>query len=437
MAAHSPLARNPLSVVGAWLTTIAAFAFIGYYVAESLGWLESPYSGLFGFVLVPILFVVGLLLIPLGIWREGRRRRRGREPWSWPPIDLARPRTRQVLLVVLVLTLVNLTIVGVAGLGAVHYMETDQFCGQVCHEPMTPEFTAHAFAPHANVPCVGCHVGPGAAGTVRAKMNGARQMALYMLGRYSRPIPTPAHNMPPAADTCVRCHTPGHPVQDTTFVKHEYADDETNTETVTRLLMLTGNIHWHARPDTVVEFIATDEKRETIPYVRVTARDGQVTEYFAPDVTERPAGTLRRMDCLDCHSRPAHTMAPSAELAVDQAIASGAIDRTLPFVRREAVAALKAEYPTQDAAHEGIRQRLTDFYKSTPAPEPQVSRSIAAIQALYARNVFPSMKITWGTYLSQRGHVETTGCFRCHDDEHKTKAGTAIRQECEVCHREQ
>ena len=61
-----------------------------------------------------------------------------------------------MVLGVLVLTVVNLAIVAVAGLGALHYMETDQFCGQVCHVPMKPEFTAHQLPPHASVDCVTC-----------------------------------------------------------------------------------------------------------------------------------------------------------------------------------------------------------------------------------------------------------------------------------------
>ena len=432
-----PLARNPISIAGAWLTTVAAFAFIAYYAAEYFALLENPYSGIFGFVLVPAAFVAGLLLIPLGIWREARRRRRGETAWRWPAIDLGRSRTRQVLFGVFVLTLVNLAIVGVAGVGALHYMERDQFCGQVCHEPMRPEYTAHLQAPHASVGCVDCHVSPGAAGTVRAKVNGARQAYEYMLGTFARPIASPARNIPAAADTCVQCHTAGHPTRDIAIVKHDYADDEANTDTVTSLVMLTSAIHWHARPDVRVEYAATDGSRETIPYVKVTAADGQVTEYLAPGAVA-PSGPLRRMDCIDCHSRPAHSMSTTAERAVDRAIAAGEISAARPFVKRESVAALKTEYANETAAIEGIRRRLTDFYRDKPAAATdQVSAAVASLQRLYRFNVFPEMKITWATYRSQLGHGDVPGCFRCHDDEHKTATGKVIAQECERCHKVQ
>lgn len=226
---------------------------------------------------------------------------------------------------------------------------------------------------------------------------------------------------------------------DITRVTREYADDEANTETASTLVVYPNRNHWHARADVRVDYIAADEKRETIPYMRVTDSGGRVTEYFAPGVTARPSGAVRQMDCLDCHSRPAHTMSASAEETVDRAIAAGDVSRDLPFVRRELVAALTAAYPDDTAATAGIADRLTSFYngqkKATPA---LVTGAVNAGQRLYRANVFPDMKITWGTYRNQRGHSEDVpGCFRCHDDEHKASDGRLVRQDCELCHKEQ
>jgi len=412
----SHVARNPISIAGAWLTTLAAFAFLGYLAAEALDYLESPYSGLLGFVLVPAMFVAGLILIPIGMWREGRRRKQGNPAWHWPAVDLQLRRTRMIIASVVFLTLVNVVVVAVAGLGVTHYMESTTFCGQVCHEPMQPEFTAHQVSAHSAVACVSCHVGPGARGTIKAKVNGVRQMYLYATGTHNRPIPVPAHGLPVAADTCERCHTPGHPDRDTTRIVRTFADDEANTESANEVVLHTEKNHWHARKDIKVEYVTTDAKREAIPYVRVTDAKGQVTEYFAPDVKSAPAGEMRRMDCLDCHTRPAHTFSPTVEYAVDRAMAAGEIPRTLPFVHREAIAALKAEYPDHAAAANGIRSHLIGFYKDRQ--DASVEQAIAATTRLYTNNVFPSMKITWGTYQSQMGHSQLTGCFRCHDDEH-------------------
>lgn len=428
--------RNPVSLGGASLTTLGAFAFVAYLIADELGFLASPYAGLFGFVLAPAVFLCGLVLLPLGYWRETRRRSRGKDPWPLPVIDTRQPRTRQVLGAVGLLTIVNLTIVAIAGMGATHYMETDEFCGQVCHEPMRPEFTAHQVPPHANVGCVECHVSPGAEGTIRAKLNGTRQLALLLTGRFARPIPTPAHGLPVAADTCFQCHSPGFPDRDITIVRREFADDEASTEYATTLLMLTSRIHWHARADTVVEYVAADPQRETIPYVRVTAADGSVTEFLTDGTTAQPPGELRRMDCLDCHSRPAHRFASSVGAAADRVLAAASLDRDLPFLRREMVAALSQEYSNETAAFDGISRYLTDRYLSQdPGAAPAVADAIAATQRAYRYNVFPEMGVTWGTYKSQLGHTELTGCMRCHDDGHVATTGRAISMDCEQCHR--
>lgn len=170
--------------------------------------------------------------------RQGAGAGAGGEPaWRWPTIDLSSARTRLILFVVLLLTLVNLGIVTLAAMGAAHYMETTSFCGQACHVPMRPEFTAHQEGAHARVTCVACHSSPGAAGTIRAKRNGTRQLYLVLRGTFARPIPTPERGLPVAADTCAHCHRPAFPMADFTRVTREYADDEATTETATTLVV--------------------------------------------------------------------------------------------------------------------------------------------------------------------------------------------------------
>jgi hypothetical protein len=434
--AESRLARNPLSIAGAAITTIAALAFAIFVALEAFGLLLSPYSGLLGYVLVPAVFLFALALIPLGIWREGRRRRAGHPAWTWPVIDLGHPATRRILAVAGVLTLVNLAIAALAGVGVVHYTESNQFCGAVCHVPMTPQFVAHAAWPHASVDCVACHVSPGAKGLVSAKLNGTRQLYMYMLGTFHRPIPEPLDRIPQAADTCAHCHTPGRPDRDLVRTTRTYADDEQSTESTSSFTVHLGAIHWHARPDVVVEYVATDASRQTIPYVRVTDAQGKISEYFAEGLTSRPAGELRRMDCIDCHNRPAHTFSASADRAVDALLARGTLNRDVPFLKKELVAALTTEYPTQAAADAGIDKALRQSLRVTDARlAPEVDRAVAAAQQLHRQNVFPDMKVTWGTYPSQLGHTDAPGCTRCHDDSHKSAAGTVVKQDCELCHK--
>jgi hypothetical protein len=196
-------------------------------------------------------------------------------------------------------------------------------------------------------------------------------------------------------------------------------------------------IHWHADPDVRIEFVATDADRQTIPYVRVVNRNGQVKEYKAAEgATDEliARGERRVMDCIDCHNTPGHRISPTAEQAVDAAIAAGDVSRQLPFIRREGVRVVKAEYPTQERGLEAIEKELRAFYADKMADQRDLARSIASIQTVYRQNVFPSMKVTFGVYPNNLGHITSNGCFRCHDDGHTAADGTTISGECEYCH---
>ena len=314
---------------------------------------------------------------------------------------------------------------------------------------MTPEFTAHGGGPHARVECVACHVGPGAGAFLSAKFNGSRQLWLVASHSYRRPIPVPVHDLPTVAGTCEQCHWPDRYIGDVTKVFYEHADDAANTPTVTTVRLHVGGavsgtgsgsgIHWHMNRSNVVEYVALDEAREQIPYVRTTGPDGTVREYFAEGVTaETIAGKpRRRMDCTDCHNRAAHSFGTTPERAVDKAIGEGLIDAKIPFIRREAVRALRAEYPSQEVAEQQIEQAIREALKADLPrgfEESALRRSIGVTQAIYRRNIFPEMNIKWGSYANQLGHMTSNGCFRCHDDAHKTRDGLAIKQECESCH---
>lgn len=440
--------RHPVSALGVALTTSGAFVFLALVGLQALGFLENPYAGILVFILVPAVFLVGLLLIPAGLWLEGRRARARLAPAAWPRIDLNDPFQRRVLFSVTALTLVNVAILSMASYGVVEFSESQEFCGQTCHTVMEPEFVAHQNGPHARVRCVACHVGPGPGGFVAAKLNGTRQLWLALTGAHSRPVPTPLTRMPDVRTTCEQCHSPDRFVGDKVKVFHEHADDAANTRTTTTVRLHVGGamggtgsgagIHWHMNRANDIEYVALDDKRERIPYVRVVTPDGAVREYFGPGVTAADVARepRRRMDCLDCHNRPAHRFGASPERAVDAALGDGRISVTLPFVRREVVRALAVPYASHDQALPSIDRGIRAAMRSEPGPvdDAALRRAIGVAQAIYRTNVFPSMKIGWGTYPTQLGHMTSTGCFRCHDEEHKTPDGVAIRQECDLCH---
>jgi NapC/NirT cytochrome c family, N-terminal region len=453
MALKTAALRHPVTLTGAAIATTTAIVFLVVFLLDVFGMHTNPYLGIAFFLVLPTIFVAGLLLVPLGFWLARRQRLAGRAPSDlrWPSLNLNDPVQRRATFIFLLLTLANVVIVSLAAYRGVQYMDSVTFCGQVCHAVMQPEFTAYQDSPHSRVACVECHIGAGASWFAKSKLSGARQVFAVAFHTYSRPIPSPVQNLRPARDTCERCHWPEEFHGDKIVRLHEYASDEKNTESVTTLEVHVGGgserlgiaqgIHWHMNLANVVEYIATDDKRQVIPYVWLKDRSGTVREYVTEGVTpdQLAKGERRRMDCMDCHNRPSHAMAPTPEKAVDAAIAIGAIPRSLPFVRREAVRAVKATYASPEAADLAIEQALRTFYRTERNDlymnrRQDVERAVQGTRTIYRRNVFPDMNVGFGSYPSNVGHLDFPGCFRCHDDNHKSKDGHAITQDCELCH---
>ena len=445
------LIRSPISIVGMVLTTISAVVFLVVFLADLFGLHSNPYLGILFFLILPGIFIFGLVLIPAGAWVERRRRAQGRSPSEirWPHFDLNDPIARRAAVIIFGLTIANIVIVSLAAYRGVEYMDSPQFCGQVCHTVMKPEFSAYQDSAHSRVTCVQCHIGPGATWFARSKISGLRQVFAVAFHTYSRPIPSPVQQLRPARDVCEQCHWPEKFHGDKIRRVVESADDEKNTESVTTLQVHVGGgseklgiaqgIHWHMNVANEVEYIATDEKRQVIPWVRVKDRAGAVREFVAEGVTpdQLAKGERRRMDCMDCHHRPAHPMAGTPERAVNERIASGEIPNTLPFVRREAVKALKTTYPSQDTAESEIARSLRDFYRTQASGaymsrRQDVERAVNATTDIYRRSVFPEMNVGFGTYPNNIGHMDFPGCFRCHDDNHTAKDGKKISQDCET-----
>jgi nitrate/TMAO reductase-like tetraheme cytochrome c subunit len=449
------ITRNALGMSGAVLTTVSAILFLTLFALELVGFHSGPYVGILAFLIIPGIFLFGLLLIPLGAWRDRVRHRRVLATGDadlLPVWNLNVDRVRRNFLVFLALTAVNLVILVVATYKGVEVMDSTPFCGAACHTVMQPEYTTYQRSPHARVKCVECHIGAGANWFVKSKLSGSWQLVSVAFNLYPRPIPVPVHNLRPARETCEQCHWPQKFVGDRFKVNTHFQEDEANTEVKTVLVVKVGGrrsgrsqgIHWHVDPDHVVRY-RSDDKRQTIYEVEMSAKDGTLRRFTAPtaDTPEGKRATeWRTMDCVDCHNRPTHIYR-SPELELDSALLDKRIDSGLPYVRREGLKALNAEYPTPEAARAGISRAIADFYRQSypqlvAQKAAQVEAAGRALGDIWSWNVFPSMNIKWGTYRNQIGHTpdmsNEVGCFRCHDEQHATKDGRTISQDCSTCH---
>ncbi len=452
------LSHNPVSYLGILITTVSGLLIVTLLVLEILNYISNPYVGILNYLVLPIFFVLGLILIPLGIIRTRLVRQRmtaAGKPVSellYPRWDFNDLHVRRTATFVILATVVNVVILSVATFKGVHYMESPEFCGTVCHTVMKPEYTAYARSPHARVTCTGCHIGPGASWFVKSKLSGVRQVFAVTFNTYRRPIPTPVHDLRPARGTCEQCHWPQKFQDASVRVINRYKDDEKNTRLTTVLILKVGGtlgqdgrgtgIHWwHMDPANRVRYVA-DEKRQTIYWVEHTKSDGTVTEYTLADAPQPPPdlskSEKRLMDCIDCHNRPTHVYQLPEE-AIDLAILNREVDPSLPYIKKKAVEILKASYSSETEVQARILQSLRDYYqKEFPDVYGNKAQVIdAAGQALYrvySQNIFPRMNVTWGTYPNNLGHQDFPGCWRCHDESHKSKDGRTITQDCTACH---
>jgi nitrate/TMAO reductase-like tetraheme cytochrome c subunit len=439
--------NNPISLAGGAITTASGVTMVGYWLVEIFGRLvENPYLGIIFFLILPALFIAGLILIPIGVFlRRKKLQKAGQIPAQFPKIDLNDRMFRHGLDIVLVATIVNLLVVAVASYRGAAYMDSPQFCGQSCHV-MHPEYTAYKISAHSHVDCVACHIGSGAKSYFEAKVNGTKQLVEVAFHRYPTPIESPVQNLRPAREICEACHTPAKFIGEKLLVKSTFADDEKNTETQTVVVLHLGGRDSLSQLSGIhgvhlghIEYVTTDPTRTDIPWVQKRNADGSETVFTSlPAGSGVPKGERRVMDCIDCHNRAAHTFV-TPEDAVNRAMAEGAISPDLPWVHKESLELLKANYANEADAAAKIPQQLGAFYQSQhpeilPAKAAAVKSAGDELVTLYSQNVFPFMKVTWGTHPNHIGHMSYPGCFRCHDGSHAAKDGTSITQDCAACH---
>jgi len=445
------LLRNPISMAGIALSLVSLANIFFFVLIDFIAQRPSPYVGILAYIVAPGFLIGGLLLMAIGAWRA-RREQVIESPAPYPHIDFNDPRQRTAAASFVGFLAIFVMVSSVGSYKAYEFTDSVQFCGQTCHTVMHPEFTAYQLSPHARVACVDCHVGSGASWYVKSKLSGTRQLFAAAFKTFPRPIPTPVHNLRPAQDTCEQCHWPRKFYGAQLKVFTHFASDEKNTRRRLRMLIKTGGgdpvtgapegIHWHMNIGNQIDFVASDDKGQVIPYIHVKDLQGRVTEYYAQDAKldkDRISKVPRHhMDCIDCHNRPTHIYVPPDQ-AVDEALLARRLDVSLPYIKQESVAALTAEYQTTDAALQGINKAMNDYYTSkypdlAKGKQGEIRAAISEVQQIYQRTTFPEMKLNWQTHTNNIGHFYYSGCFRCHDGQHVSPEGKVVKKDCDLCH---
>jgi Ni/Fe-hydrogenase b-type cytochrome subunit len=447
------LFRNWISYVGAGIAAVGVLVFgvLTAYHTIGGGSLTQPYGDLVIFFAPPLFVILGVTLILIGMYAQWIRWRMHKplDFARFPKWDLNVARERKALLAV-ALGAAVLAVPGLYGsYAAYRYTDAVSFCGAVCHS-MTPEYVTYGLSPHARVACAQCHVAGGATGYIQSKVRGMQELVETIQNTYSRPIPVPVVALRPIRGNCEKCHWPAN-----FFGSHEerrvhFLSDEQNTRWDIDMSIFVGGgtaghpsrtgIHWHVASK--VEYIATDPARQNIPWVRaVNPVTGVGTIYTlqGQKETAQPPGELRTMDCVDCHNRPSHIF-QSADESVDTGLVEGRIDPSLPFIRKQGVAALASKYGSQAEAMSGIDRAVRTYYQTSypqvyAQKQPEIREAIRYLQEAFRHYEFPEMRVRWDTYPSDAGHFHFLGCYRCHDGQHQSADGSVIRSDCNACHK--
>ncbi|MEP7181866.1 MAG: NapC/NirT family cytochrome c [Betaproteobacteria bacterium] len=344
---------------------------------------------------------------------------------------------------------IALAILGAGGIVAWEYSNSNAFCTNNCHAVHPEEPRAYAAFSHARVQCVECHMGRLPTLQLMTLKAAHYKELLGMFTGYERPMT--ATTLRPARDSCEGCHWPAVNHDDKVRTKVHYDTDVKNTETRTRLIVHTGGgeardkatrgIHWHVEQN--VEFVSDDEQKRTIPWVRITGKDGKAATYF--DATskvgraETEQKTKRKMECVDCHNAAGHPFVNPAD-RVDQAIQEGRIDRSLPSIKARALAIIDNASPL----HGPMGEQVAKFKQiiADAAPNGEMKPDVKKAEDRFAQEMlaildlseFEGKDLSWKSFPNHAGHKDSPGCFRCHDGKHFNDKGEAIRLQCTLCH---
>ncbi len=448
------LYQHPLAAVGGALIVGGVLGFIVLFFFDFFSPGENPYRSLVTFIAIPAIIILGVLIFLISIRIQVvRARRRGEHVRFLLRIEPSDPRYMRNLWLFLGLSALFVTLAAFSGFKAYETTDSVAFCGSACHDVMGPQDVTYLNGPHARVLCVDCHIGPGGSFWVKSKIDGIRQVLAVATDSYDRPIHTPVTSLRPAQETCEGCHWPQQFLGQKLITKNYFRTDENNSPWTISLLMNIGGgnprtgrlegIHWHMLSEQKVEYIATDEQRQDIAWVRVTDASGQDVAVFSDpnvDIPDPEAETteVRTFDCMDCHNRPSHDFLPPAT-AMNLELSKGTISTDLPFIRKVGLDLLNAPYETSAEAKAAITSGLRNFYLTQYNSKYEVLRADIdqtekVLHDIYEANFFPEMKTDYRARENDLSHFVSQGCFRCHFSDLETETGRKISSSCTSCH---
>jgi nitrate/TMAO reductase-like tetraheme cytochrome c subunit len=445
---------NKISYLGTIIALIAWITLLFFVIQINFFKINNVYFDLYTFVVTPAFLVLGHILIPFGMYRKRKRIKKGIVDNNDKilMLDLNDKKTRNAVMIFSVVSIFFVISTIIGSYKAFHYTESVEFCGTLCHKVMQPEFVAYQNSPHAKVKCAECHVGEGADFYVKSKMSGLRQVYKYILGTYPRPIATPIENLRPARETCEKCHWPQKFYTNALRKEKYYLADSANTEWNITLNMkiganhqamgLTEGIHWHINPNYQIEYKSNAKRDEIYSVKIIDKKTGKETVYKNDESEKKPNEIAkmesRGMDCMDCHNRPSHEYRSPSKY-VNNVMAANSNFVAIPWLKSAAMEALKTPYSTSDSASMEIKNKIIAFYKTSyPDIYKKQSENLAfainEIKTAFSRNAFPEMKVDYSVYPRHIGHLESNGCFRCHNDKFKAPNGKVISKDCNLCH---
>ena len=363
-----------------------------------------------------------------------------------PIFDFKKHRLRTLALIA-VIFFGAFAVTGIVGIQIWEYSNSNAFCANMCHNVHPEEPVAFQDGYHGSINCVECHMGrQGMIPTALIKVTHLKHIPAVVFGNYHRPVA--AETQRPDSETCEKCHSPQSLHGDTLKEIKFYLPDENNTEKRRFMLLRTGGrekdkglnegAHWHIANR--VEFVAADEHKQDITWVKAITSDGESIEYVKEGLSSSSdhidVEEVHVMECTSCHNRLGHPF-PTPDKAIDDALADGRLSTDLPYLKKETLELLSGDFANQEEALAAAGEFAASYTAEYPAAAAQKDAVEAAVefsQTLAARLFFEKPGITWESFPNNSGHKYFPGCFRCHDGKHASSDGKLIPVRCSLCH---